>query len=659
MAKLTVIEGPDQGKEYGLESPESDSLIAGRDPRHPIALADQTVSRSHCKIERNGSSYRLVDLGSRNRTFLNGEPIQADLLRDGDVIAIGDSELRFEGEPLPLESQNSTIIKELPAREGESITRIIDSLRDDPVLRGERIHRAVEGLRELFRLSREILKTDSLERLYRKLLEILVPAVQADRGVILHPGSEGWVPRATFAPARAARPARRAGPDDPTDVAPLRPEEEDAGQLVLLSEGVVQRVASDKKAILSAHAASDQRFGEGASIVEGGISSIIAAPILIAGPEGPRVAAVLYADRRGGTPFEETELELLGASAEQAGEILAHLEVRQELVQANRTLIRSIVDRRQIVGESAAMEEVHAFIRKAAPTPLTVLIHGETGTGKELVAQAIHYQSARQSRPFVTINCAAIPESLIESELFGYEKGAFTSATTRKKGKFELADRGTIFLDELGELSPNCQAKLLRLLEEQRFERVGGTESIEVDVRIIAATNRDLPEAIEKGEFREDLFYRLNVLQVTLPPLRERPEDIPVLARHFLNCLGVPDDKKELGPEVVERLVGYSWPGNVRQLRNVIESAAVMGDGPVVTPADLVLPPARGQEDAGAGPTTTWQPISLEELQKDHIARVLEHTGGNKKKAAEILGIERCTLYSKLKNLKIQVADKK
>ena len=299
------------------------------------------------------------------------------------------------------------------------------------------------------------------------------------------------------------------------------------------------------------------------------------------------------------------------------------------------------------------LDKVHAFIRKAAPTPLTVLIHGETGTGKELVAQAIHYQSSRAQKPFITINCAAIPENLIESELFGYEKGAFTSATTRKKGKFELANEGTIFLDELGELSLSCQAKLLRLLEEQRFERVGGTESVEVDVRIIAATNKDLAQAIEGGEFREDLFYRLNVLTVDLPPLRERPEDIPVLAEHFLNCLGLSDDKRVLSSDVEHRLISYSWPGNVRQLRNVIESAAVLSDNPQIQPGDLILP-----EDApgaqAASDAVAWQPVSLEELQKVHIAKVLEYTGGNKKKAAEILGIERCTLYSKLKNFDIK-----
>ncbi len=656
MAKLTVIEGPDLGKEYDLESSSSSELLAGRDPRHPIALGDQTVSRSHFKIERNGAGFRVVDLGSRNRTFLNGEPIKSDVLSDGDVIAIGDSELRFEGEVIPLADLNSTIIKELPQAQGDSIVRIIDSLKDDPVIKGERIRRAVEGLKELFKLSREILKTDSLDRLYKRLLEILIPALQADRGVILHPSQDGWVPRSVWLASQVRVQAKDVGSDDPTTVEPATDPTQNGNSdtLILMSEGVVQRVAQDRKAILSTHAASDQRFNQGESIVEGGITSIIASPILVhsSGSE-PQVAAVLYADKRGGTPFDDTELHLLSASAEQAGEILSHLEIRDELVTSNRNLIRTIVDTKRIVGNSSSIDKVHAFIRKAAPTPLTVLIHGETGTGKELVAQAIHYQSSRAQKPFITINCAAIPENLIESELFGYEKGAFTSATTRKKGKFELADEGTIFLDELGELSLSCQAKLLRLLEEQRFERVGGTESVEVDVRIIAATNKDLPQAIDAGEFREDLFYRLNVLTVDLPPLRERPEDIPVLADHFLNCLGLSDDKRVLSSDVEHRLISYSWPGNVRQLRNVIESAAVLSDNPQIQPGDLILP-----EDApgaqAASDAVAWQPVSLEELQKVHIAKVLEYTGGNKKKAAEILGIERCTLYSKLKNFDIK-----
>jgi Nif-specific regulatory protein len=415
---------------------------------------------------------------------------------------------------------------------------------------------------------------------------------------------------------------------------------------ILVSEAAIERVAGERTAILSRNAPADGRF-EGDSVAEGGIATVIAAPICRPGARD-EVLAVLYADRRGSRPpFTETELDLLSAAAEQAGGVLHHVSSSAELREANRNLLRDLAGARPIVGQSRAVAEIQAFIRKAAPTSMTVLIRGETGTGKELVASAIHYQSPRQGRPFVAINCAALPETLLESELFGHEKGAFTGAVARKKGRFELAHTGTIFLDEIAELSPGCQAKLLRLLEERRFERVGGTEAVEVDVRVVAATNRDLARAIEEGTFREDLFYRLNVLAVALPPLRDRVEDIPFLVRYFLAEMGFADERKILSPAAERKLLEYSWPGNIRQLRNAVESAVVLRDGALVEPEDLVLPE---RPAAAAGPGEAWRPEPLEEVQRRHVLRVLEHTGGNKKRAAEILGIERCTLYARLRS---------
>jgi transcriptional regulator with PAS, ATPase and Fis domain len=248
----------------------------------------------------------------------------------------------------------------------------------------------------------------------------------------------------------------------------------------------------------------------------------------------------------------------------------------------------------------------------------------------------------------VQLNCAAIPENLLESELFGHEKGAFTGATCRKKGHFEVADGGTVFLDEIGDLSMACQAKVLRLIEEKRFERVGGTESLRVDVRIVAATNRDLRQAVEEGRFREDLYWRLDVLHVELPPLVDRREDIPVLAEYFLQKVAAARQARlRLTPEAREALTAYPWPGNVRQLRNVIENAVIMSNGEVLGVDDLRLIDFRRP---GAGSEEEWKPLSLAEVEKAHILRVLDSTKGNKKRAAEILGIERCTLYSRLKS---------
>ena len=300
------------------------------------------------------------------------------------------------------------------------------------------------------------------------------------------------------------------------------------------------------------------------------------------------------------------------------------------------------------MGESPAIKGVLEFIARAAGADATVLIRGETGTGKELVASAVHYSSARAGKPFVQLNCAAIPEYLLECELFGHEKGAFTGAVARKRGHFEIADGGTVFLDEIAELSLGCQAKVLRLIEEKKFERVGGTESIRVDVRIIAATNKDLRAAVEEGKFREDLYWRLDVLHIEIPPLRERREDIPLLAEYFLEKLGaVHGTRPRLTPEAREALIEYGWPGNVRQLKNVIENAVIMSSGEVLGVDDLRLIDFTRRSD-GAG-ADRWRPVSLAELEKEHILKVLEYTKGNKKRAAEILGIERCTLYARLK----------
>jgi DNA-binding NtrC family response regulator len=299
-----------------------------------------------------------------------------------------------------------------------------------------------------------------------------------------------------------------------------------------------------------------------------------------------------------------------------------------------------------MVGRTPAMRALLRRVERVAPFDVPILIQGESGTGKELVATAIHQLSRRQPGRFEVVNCGALTRELLLSELFGHERGAFTGAIERRAGLLAVADGGTVFLDEVGELAPGCQAKLLRLLEDRRFERLGGHQVVEVDVRIIAATNKDLGRAIAEGQFREDLFYRLNVLGITLPPLRERREDIPHLVAHFLKELGAAHRK--LTPEAEEKLLSCSWPGNVRQLRNVIESAVVLGEGADISASDLVLPPQGQRGDGGAG---GWEPLTLEEVQRRHILRVLEHTGGNKKRAADLLGIERCTLYAKLKGL--------
>lgn len=311
----------------------------------------------------------------------------------------------------------------------------------------------------------------------------------------------------------------------------------------------------------------------------------------------------------------------------------------------------------QIVGRSPAMQRVFQIIERVAPTNTTVLISGRTGTGKELVARAIHYNSPRASGPFVDINCGALPEHLVEAELFGHQKGAFTGATETRKGLFEVADGGTLFLDEVQALKPELQAKLLRALQERTIRRVGGRENIEVDVRIIAATNQDIAEAVRKGEFREDLYYRLNVVHIYLPELRERREDIPLLIEHFLEKYARENgqEPKRFSNEAMRLLMSYDWPGNVRELQNAIEHALTLSSGPVLTIADLP-PHISGAVGRMGASDALGQARTLEEVERRHILRVLEECGGNHTRAAEILGIDRRTLYRKLDKYKISAA---
>jgi PAS domain S-box-containing protein len=317
---------------------------------------------------------------------------------------------------------------------------------------------------------------------------------------------------------------------------------------------------------------------------------------------------------------------------------------------------------RQIIADSQAMREVLNFVRRVAISEAaSILIEGENGTGKDLIAKTIHYQSMRQAEPFLAINCAAIPETLLESELFGYEKGAFTDARAQKRGLFELADKGTLFLDEIGEVPLSLQAKLLRVLEDQCFRRLGGLRDIHVDLRIIAATNKNLREAVREGAFRQDLYYRLNVIQLVVPPLRERPQDILPLARFFIEHYNNKFKRQIEGltPEAESLLLTHDWPGNVRELRNAIERAMILEDSARIRPATLpIAVRGSGSSHAGANGTMpmpfTGEPMSLVEQERRLLVQALEKTGGNQTQAARLLRITRDTLRYKMKKFNLR-----
>ena len=334
-------------------------------------------------------------------------------------------------------------------------------------------------------------------------------------------------------------------------------------------------------------------------------------------------------------PFCPEKVELL----------IKNLMEHQDLIEENISLRRRIEDRYNfegIIAKSPKMLKIFELIKTVAPTSATVLIIGKTGTGKEIIARAIHHQSQRRNKPFIATSCAALPESLLESELFGHEKGSFTGAVETKKGKFEAGDKGTLFLDEIGEINANTQIHLLRALEEKKITRVGSNEEIDVDVRVIAATNKNLKTMIKHEKFREDLYYRLNVVTIDLPPLKDRGEDILPLAEHFLKKFAGENNKstKNFSPEVVEFMLNYSWPGNVRELENMVERGVILSKNKTINlaevPQDIIHPtPAEGK--------------TIEVVERNHIINVLEETKGNISKAADILGIRRMTLYNKLK----------
>lgn len=342
----------------------------------------------------------------------------------------------------------------------------------------------------------------------------------------------------------------------------------------------------------------------------------------------------------------------------------------QDLARENHALRKQVQKARTLVGESLAIQQIQELIRRAAPTTGSVLITGENGTGKELVAHSIHALSSRFNKPFIEVNCAAIPEELIESELFGHEKGAFTGATQLRRGKFDLANGGTLFLDEIGDMSLKTQAKILRILQEQKFERVGGSQTISVDVRIVAATNKDLKAEIARNQFRGDLFYRLNVIPFHIPPLRERKDDVQVLARHFLNEFSVTHARKprELSSEALHVLLAYSWPGNVRELKNLIERLIILTpeseDGQAISASTLLdhLQDEALMEQFGAsvaGPSSTQPGTTAknlrdarQEFEKEFILKTLKENDWNISRTAQVLGVERSHLHRKIKSYK-------
>jgi transcriptional regulator with GAF, ATPase, and Fis domain len=612
---------------------QGERVTIGRDSTCDLTLSDDRIDPFQSVISSEDGKYILRNISSHLNTFLNYLPALDAELFHGDEIRIGDSLLLFETESdeekaisihemaeiVPEEDLETTVGSTLPRDDSSLIS---------PDKNPEKLGQALEALVLIGRIIHDIPDTDFL---LQKLVELLTEVTRASRACFLSFGESGEL----YPKAISKREKKK--------------------DKILISRSIVNQVKETHAAILCTNAKTDSRFQDAASISLGKIRSAICVPV----EWKDTLFGIIYLDARGYTKdfisFDEDDLRLVKAIASQAAMALDQAGREKAIIRENITLKRKEQKRLGMVAESVGMQSVMEMIARLAPTNSTVLIRGETGTGKEVVARAIHFNSQRRNKLMVTINCAAFPETLLHSELFGHEKGSFTGATNRRIGKFEQAAGGTIFLDEIAELDPRSQVILLRILEEKKLQRLGGNQNIDVDVRVITATNRDLDQAIADGEFREDLYYRLKVLELFIPPLRERKEDIEPLINFYLDyfCHEGLRKVKGIEPDALKELNDYNWPGNVRELKNAIERILVLGSTPRITLDDIIFLSGRVRPVGRAGGD-----VSIQELEKGHIMEALRQSDGNKKQAADQLGINRATLYRKLKSYGISESDR-
>src|SRR6266849_1534555 len=496
--RLLGISGPLKGAAFPLAEGE---VSVGRDSSNQLWVADPALSRRHCLLVQDGGQFSIRDLGSRNGTLVHGVPVEQHQIRHGDQIFIGDSVLIFlieEGgshfDRNPVEFADTTELDGAPL-----LLRAEDSLylRPDKVVAGlPPTSRWARDLNSLLKIATGIGGIRDQDSLQWQLLGFIFDVVPAERGaVLLGDRPDDFDSTAAWDRVR--------GPGHP----------------VRVSRTVVERVLRDRVGLVVGDVSGNEALRQIKTLAELKVSCLLCVPLMAAG----KVLGAIYVDScNPAAKFDENHLQVMAAVAGIASLAFENVRHWEQLRLENQELRAEIELEHNMVGTSPGMRKVFEFIRRVAPTDSTVLVQGESGTGKELVAHAIHRNSPRANRPFVAINCAAIAETLMESELFGHEKGAFTGAASQKKGKVEVAEGGTLFLDEIGELAPGLQAKLLRVLQEREFERLGGTRPIKLNIRLVAATNRSLPEAVKAGAFRNDLYYRLNVVALTMPALRER-----------------------------------------------------------------------------------------------------------------------------------------
>jgi transcriptional regulator with GAF, ATPase, and Fis domain len=626
--RLLVIGGP--AKDSTIPLPEGEAIL-GREPANAVAVADTSVSRKHCLLRRNEDGrFQIKDLDSRNGTLVNGRAVKEQWLRHGDEIATGDSVFLFLLDEQDQAASASRI--EFDDSHYTAETKLIHP-REVVYLQPDRLQHELpatsqiaRNLNALLKISRVVHAIRDLEELQAQLLDLIFEVLPAGRGAILLAEGAAQEFNCLYARTRHA----------------------DQPQLVRVSRTIARQVMKENVAILGFDVPASGKLSEVESLAVSEVRTLLCVPLTVF----QRAIGCIYLDSTNSADrFQEDHLQLLTAIAGISAVALDNARRLQWLEEENQRLTTEIRQEQSLVGEGARIKEIFQFLARVAPTESTVLIEGESGTGKELVARALHRNSHRANKPFVAINCAAIPESLLESDLFGHERGAFTGAAVQKKGRLEIADGGVVFLDEIGELVPSLQVKLLRVLQEREFERVGGTHSIKIDIRLIAATNRDLSEAVRSGEFRQDLYYRLAVVKLTMPPLREHREDIPMLTRHFVQKYAKRSKvkAKPVSREAMAALVNYEWPGNVRELENAIERALVMGSSDAVLLEDL--PESLLEQESPAEMHEGKYHASVKELKKQLIVDAVEQTRGNYVEAAGILGVHPNYLHRLIRNL--------
>ncbi len=643
-------------------------LIIGRASSNEIPIADERSSRRHAEIFFEHGEWKVRDLGSRNGTFVDGQKLEeSKTLTPGNQITVGSCRLTFAKSldevvpPLEVDEfspqSNAKTQSEIPSiihRQSKSSILDPDSLKLDsttsrnaqPIPNRPIPAVATELLQLAFDLAREVSVASACELALNRLM--LSTGCQAGGVLKLEVASNEQ--KAFAQPTVLAALQRKGKAYHP------------------VSDTLVASVRRDNTAILARNVSADAHLVGGnlsPSSMSSNASHVLTTNSVIVAPMRileKTIGLVHLYSRQGEPDLTPDHLEVTLAVADVLAVSLDNIFRQQSLeskLKSSRSRISELEQQLghavEWVGPSAALKQIRDQVQRVGPTNATVLIRGESGAGKELVARAIHDTSQRANGPFVALNCAALTSTLLESELFGHEKGAFTGATDRKLGKFEQASGGTIMLDELGEMSSEIQAKFLRVLEGKAIERVGGNKPIHVDVRVIAATNRDLEQAVRDGQFRSDLYFRLRVIELLVPPLRQRAEDIMPLANYFLSQFVSrsghgPTGFSERAKQAMQK---YNWPGNVRELRNCVERAFVLANGPLAEPEDLALSYLQipGIEASMPAPSfaSRYEEKTIEELEQEHIEATLEYTAGQKNRAATILGIERSTLDRKLK----------